>query len=125
MKDAAEATLPCPMLCFPQVLFAGAVVPVADMAAPGRVMSFGMTNRWAFESLGRGILAERAAGRLPGVTPYRDVFGGVTSIGWIVLANLCIPVDGRDRVGPAAALPAGKLTRTLVVTACDPVCRLR
>ena len=53
VKDAAQATLALPMLCFPQVLFAGAVVPVAAMAAPGRFMSFGMANRWAFESLGR------------------------------------------------------------------------
>ena len=34
VADAAQATLALPMLCFPQVLFAGAVVPVAEMAAP-------------------------------------------------------------------------------------------
>src|SRR5258708_35638616 len=39
VKDAAQATLALPMLCFPQVLFAGAVVPVAAMAALGRAMS--------------------------------------------------------------------------------------
>jgi hypothetical protein len=49
----AQATLALPMLCFLQVLFAGAIVPVPDMAGPGQVMSAGLANRWAFESLGR------------------------------------------------------------------------
>ena len=86
VKDAAQATLALPMLCFPQVLFAGAVVPVAGMAEPGRVMSLGMTNRWAFESLGRGLRLDTLAARLPAVTPYRDAFGGSPDVGWIVLA---------------------------------------
>lgn len=85
VADAAQATLALPMLCFPQVLFAGAVVPVGDMAVPGRVMSAGMTNRWAFESLGRGLRLDALAARLPGVVPYRDAFGGSPAIGWAVL----------------------------------------
>ena len=55
VADAAQATLALPMLCFPQVLFAGAVVPVAEMAGAGRVISAAMANRWAFEALGRGL----------------------------------------------------------------------
>ena len=86
VKDAAQATLALPMLCFPQVLFAGAVVPVAAMAAPGRFMSFGMANRWAFESLGRVLPLDTVAPRLQGITPYRDAFGGSPTVGWIVLA---------------------------------------
>jgi len=57
VADAAQATLALPMLCFPQVLFAGAIVPVAQMALAGRLVSYGMTNRWAFETLGR-VLAD-------------------------------------------------------------------
>ena len=39
------------MLCFPQVLFAGGVVPVDDMALTGRVLSRGLANRYAFEGI--------------------------------------------------------------------------
>src|SRR5262245_1785279 len=55
VTDAAQATLALPMLCFPQVLFAGAVVPVHDLAAPGRWMSVGLANRWGYEALARPL----------------------------------------------------------------------
>lgn len=55
VADAAQATLALPMLCFPQVLFAGAVVPVGDLSAPGRDLSALMANRWGFEALGRSL----------------------------------------------------------------------
>lgn len=55
VRDAAQATLALPMLCFPQVLFAGAVVPVADMAGTGWLLSHGMATRWGFEGIGRGL----------------------------------------------------------------------
>ena len=55
VSNAAQAALALPMLCFPQVLFGGAIVPVDDMAAPGRWMSFGLANRHAFEALGRDL----------------------------------------------------------------------
>ena len=35
VSNAAQAALALPMLCFPQVLFGGAIVPVDEMAAPG------------------------------------------------------------------------------------------
>ena len=87
VADAAQATLALPMLCFPQVLFAGAVVPVHEMAAPGRAISFGMANRWAFEALGRGIHVE-AGPTAAGVTSYADAFTGSASTGCAVLAAL-------------------------------------
>jgi ABC transport system ATP-binding/permease protein len=90
VRDAAQATLALPMLCFPQVLFAGAVVPVAAMAAPGRVMSFGMANRWAFESLGRALHLGALGAHFQGVTPYRDAFTGPATVGWIVLAAFAL-----------------------------------
>jgi hypothetical protein len=43
-SNSAQAALALPMLCFPQVLFAGAVVPAADMAAPGRLLSLGLAS---------------------------------------------------------------------------------
>jgi len=84
VADAAQATLALPMLCFPQVLFAGAVVPVAEMAAPGRVISTGMANRWAFEALGRGL--DVGVGHPPALTSYADAFTGSALTGCLVLA---------------------------------------
>jgi hypothetical protein len=87
VADAAQATLALPMLCFPQVLFGGAVVPVADMAVPGQLVSVGMTNRWAFESLGRSLHLEALANELPTVAAYGNAFGGPAASGWAVLAG--------------------------------------
>ena len=53
VRTAAQAALALPMLCFPQVLFAGAVVPVDAMPGAGRWTSVALVNRWAYEALGR------------------------------------------------------------------------
>jgi len=76
VTNVAQATLALPMLCFPQVLFAGAIVPVPDMAAPGQVMSVGLANRWAFESLGRAL-----------ELGHPSAFAGSPVAGWAVLAG--------------------------------------
>jgi ABC transport system ATP-binding/permease protein len=89
VADAAQATLALPMLCFPQVLFAGAIVPVGEMAAPGRLISFGMANRWAFESLGRLLPLDAQSGGAT-VVAYADTFGGSALIGWAVLAGSAV-----------------------------------
>jgi len=88
VADAAQATLALPMLCFPQVLFAGAVVPVIDMAAPGRAISVAMANRWAFEALGQGLDADRVNGIGSGTTHYSDAFAGSPLFGCAILAAL-------------------------------------
>ncbi|MFL6206404.1 MAG: ATP-binding cassette domain-containing protein [Acidimicrobiales bacterium] len=88
VADAAQATLALPMLCFPQVLFAGAVVPVAQMSGVGRVMSSGMANRWAFEALGRGLHIDGLDGRSAAITAYSDAFAGSVLSACIVLAVL-------------------------------------
>jgi hypothetical protein len=89
VADAAQATLALPMLCFPQVLFAGAVVPVAEMAAPGRAISFGMANRWAFEALGRGLHV--GSGRnTTAMAGYSHAFAGSALSGCVVLASLAV-----------------------------------
>jgi ABC-type multidrug transport system ATPase subunit len=89
VADAAQATLALPMLCFPQVLFAGAIVPVGEMAAPGRLISFGMANRWAFESLGRLLPLDVGTGG-GSVVAYADAFSGSALIGWAVLAGSAV-----------------------------------
>ena len=52
VHNPSQAALTLPMLCFPQVLFVGAFLPVPVMADVGRWLSYGMSNRWAFEALG-------------------------------------------------------------------------
>ena len=86
VTNAAQATLALPMLCFPQVLFAGAIVPVPDMAAPGRLMSTGLANRWAFESLGRALELDR----LIPLDSHHAAFAGSPVVGWTVLAGFTV-----------------------------------
>jgi ABC-type multidrug transport system ATPase subunit len=89
VADAAQATLALPMVCFPQVLFAGAIVPVTQMALPGRAISVAMANRWAFEALGRLLPFDGGpAGASPG--PQAGAFSGPASTGWIVLAGTAL-----------------------------------
>jgi len=87
VTNVAQATLALPMLCFPQVLFAGAIVPVPDMAAPGRAMSVGLANRWAFESLGRALDLDRLGAFGAPSSAQDAAFGGSPVEGWIVLAG--------------------------------------
>ena len=87
VSNAAQAALALPMLCFPQVLFAGAVVPVADMAAPGRWLSLGLANRYSFEALGRTLGLDQLAGALPAMRAYGDTFSGTVAYRWLVLAG--------------------------------------
>jgi len=94
VTDAAQATLALPMLCFPQVLFAGAIVPVPDMAAPGRAMSFGLANRWAFESLGRALDLDRLTASGSAASVGQATFAGSPVEGWAVLAAFVVLLLG-------------------------------
>jgi ABC transport system ATP-binding/permease protein len=51
VSTTAQAALALPMLCFPAVLFAGAVVPVNAMAPIGRFLAAIVPDRWAFEAI--------------------------------------------------------------------------
>ena len=87
VSNTAQAALALPMLCFPQVLFAGAVVPVPDMAAPGRWLSLGLANRYSFEALGRALGLDQLTGTLPAMRVYGDTFSGTIAYRWLVLAG--------------------------------------
>jgi ABC-type multidrug transport system ATPase subunit len=52
VSDSAQATIALPMVCFPAVLFAGAILPVGDMAVAGQVISVVTPARWAFDAVG-------------------------------------------------------------------------
>ena len=90
VSNAAQAALALPMLCFPQVLFGGAIVPIDEMATPGRLMSFGLSNRHAFEALGRDLDLDRYTATLPAMSAYRDTFHGGTGASLIALASFAI-----------------------------------
>ncbi len=88
VQNAPQATLALPMLCFPQVLFAGAVVPVSAMGPFSEAMSMPLAVRWGFEPLGRILdLAPLAAGQ-PGTVGFVESFTGSPSTGWLVLGCL-------------------------------------
>ncbi len=107
VSNAAQAALALPMLCFPQVLFGGAIVPVDKMAIAGRLMSFGLSNRHAFEALGRNLDLDRYTATLPAMSAYRDTFHGGTSASLIALASFALALtlatvwvlDRRSRPG--------------------------
>jgi hypothetical protein len=96
VTDPGQATLMLPLLCFPQVLFSGAFVPVPRMTAAGDAISWAMTNRWAFEALGSGIGLEAlwrdGASRLgpPLLDSYGDSFAHPASRGWLILAGFAL-----------------------------------
>ncbi|MEV4825769.1 ATP-binding cassette domain-containing protein [Micromonospora sp. NPDC049274] len=96
VSDAAQATLMLPMLCFPQVLFVGAILPVPAMAAGGRWLSYAMSNRWAFEGLGHTAGVERLwrDGGSPLGPPllqtYDDSFSRPVWVDWLVLGGFVL-----------------------------------
>jgi ABC-type multidrug transport system ATPase subunit len=94
VADASQATLALPMLCFPQVLFAGAVVPVDDMSEPGRATSALMANRWGFEALGRVLDLEPLTRQVATMSAYRDAFSGSPVTAWAVLAASAVVLCG-------------------------------
>jgi ABC-type multidrug transport system ATPase subunit len=90
VSNAAQAALALPMLCFPQVLFGGAIVPVDQMATPGRLMSVVLSNRHAFDALGRDLELDRYTTTLPAMSAYRDTFQGGTGTSLIALASFAV-----------------------------------
>jgi hypothetical protein len=75
--NPSQATLALPMLCFPAVLFSGAILPVPVMAQIGAFISALMPSRWAWEALGHdlGIRHLLAKGGSPLGPPLLDSYG--------------------------------------------------
>lgn len=107
VSNAAQAALALPMLCFPQVLFGGAIVPTDQMATPGRLMSLALSNRHAFDALGRDLELDRYTATLPAMSVYRETFQGGNAVSLIALASFAIALtvatawllDRRSRPG--------------------------
>src|SRR5919201_1538386 len=75
--NPAQATLALPMLCFPAVLFSGAILPVNVMAGVGAAISAVIPVRWAFEAIGHdlGVRAILAHGGSPLGPPLLHAYG--------------------------------------------------
>jgi ABC-type multidrug transport system ATPase subunit/ABC-type multidrug transport system permease subunit len=93
VSEPSQATIAMPIVCFPQVLFVGAILPVPAMALAGRWISYAMTNRWAFEALGHslGVRHLWANGKSPLGAPllasYGATFDRAVGVDWLILAG--------------------------------------
>ena len=70
VTSVAQAALALPMLCFPAVLFSGAMVPVPVMTTAGAAMAAAMPDRWAFEAIARHLAVNRL---VAADSPYADL----------------------------------------------------
>jgi len=92
VNNPSQATLALPMLCFPAVLFSGAILPVHVMASVGQWFSTIVPVRWAFEAVGHdfGIRALLLRGSSPLGPPlvasYGDAGTLATTTYWALLA---------------------------------------
>jgi len=92
----SQATLALPMLCFPAVLFSGAILPVHQMADAGAVISTVMLTRLAFEALGHDLgvrtLLEDGGSPLgpPLLESYGDAGTSDTVVYWLILAGFTL-----------------------------------
>ena len=125
--DPSQATLMLPMLCFPAVLFSGAVLPVPVMAGAGSVISAVTSDRWAFEALGRRLglatlLAHDPSGQGQHLlADYRGTFSGPLTGHLLVLAlfGIVLLVAGH-RMVTARTTPSGRHGRRGATVAATP-----
>jgi ABC-type multidrug transport system ATPase subunit len=96
VSNPAQATLALPMLCFPAVLFSGAILPVHVMAGAGAAISTIIPGRWAFEALGHdlGVRHTLTDGGSPLGPPlvaaYGDAGTQATGVYWLYLAAFTV-----------------------------------
>ncbi len=110
-----RAVIGAAAVSFPQVLFAGAILPLSAMVLAGRWISYLMLDRWGFDALGRGtdVRALWASGRSalgqPMLASYGTAFDRPVWGDWLILAAFtCVFL---------AATITAVATRTRVVTA--------
>jgi hypothetical protein len=83
VTTVAQAALALPMLCFPAVLFSGAMVPVPVMTSAGAAIAAAMPDRWAFEAIARHL---EVPGLLVDGSPYADLGQASSGLYWAILA---------------------------------------
>jgi ABC-2 type transporter len=107
VTNPSQATLALPMLCFPAVLFSGAILPLDAMATAGRVISTIMSDRWAFEAIGHDLGVRRLfeEGGSPLGPPLLEQYGDAgmrsTTFYWVVLGVFTIVALALARVALA------------------------
>jgi len=100
VSNPSQATLALPMLCFPAVLFSGAILPVHVMAGAGAAISTLMPDRWAFEAVSHdlGVRHLLAHGGSPLGPPLVATYGraGTHAVGtyWAFLGVFCVVLFG-------------------------------
>jgi ABC-type multidrug transport system ATPase subunit len=82
VTSTAQAALALPMLCFPAVLFSGAMVPMHVMASAGRAIAAVMSDRWAFESIARHLDVAALTGP---ASPYAGLGASSAATYWALL----------------------------------------
>ena len=82
VTSVAQAALALPMLCFPAVLFSGAMVPVPLMTSCGAAIAATMPDRWAFEAIARHLEVTDLVG---GSSLYDDLGNASFGFYWTVL----------------------------------------
>jgi hypothetical protein len=65
VANPAQAAMALPLLCFPAVLFSGAILPVRSMTGVGRAIAAVTSDRWAFEAAARTIDLDGALRHTP------------------------------------------------------------
>jgi ABC-type multidrug transport system ATPase subunit len=102
VTSTAQAALALPMLCFPAVLFSGAMVPPPAMAGAGRLIAAGMSDRWAFEAIARHL-------DVAALTGPRSTFAGLGASSpatyWGLLLAFIL-IFGFGALGPCVGEPA-------------------
>jgi hypothetical protein len=84
VTTSAQAALALPMLCFPAVLFSGAMVPVPLMASAGKAIAGAMSARWAFEAIGRQL---HISALTSPASPYRALGASSFATYWVLLVG--------------------------------------
>jgi ABC-type multidrug transport system ATPase subunit len=82
VTSTAQAALALPMLCFPAVLFSGAMVPIPVMAGAGRAISAAMSDRWAFEAIARHL---HVSALTTPASPYAGLGASSAAVYWGLL----------------------------------------
>jgi ABC-type multidrug transport system permease subunit len=91
-----QATLALPMLCYPQVLFSGAILPVPVMAGAGKALSWTATDKYAFNALGKSVdinsrFADSASPLGPSLlAQYGGTFSGSVMPDWAIMGGVTI-----------------------------------
>jgi ABC-type multidrug transport system ATPase subunit len=94
-SDRAMAIVP--ILLIPQLMFAGALVPVERMLGPAKVLAQLMMNKWSLELAGSIThLAPRFEAQYPPgfAAPYANAYDSVSWIQWCALAGFALAMLG-------------------------------